>query len=140
MSVDKNTVNIKKIATVFEKIHKGIVQFQLDELDKELIKIYPTNESEILLSADYSEDDNSVGISIYVSKPQTSENTENIPFDKIMFEYLIRCDIEKLTNFAECVELMERAKGDKYDIDFIPVFYTKEIDKYDLHLRITKIV
>lgn len=130
-------ISIKKLALAFEKIYKGIQQYQLDELDKEIIKIYPSTESEVLLSADYEEEENSIGMSIYVSKPQT-ENIEKKTFDKIMFEYLIHADIEKLVNFAECIELMERKQGTNYDIDFIPVFYTQEIGKYDLHIRITK--
>ena len=138
MQNNKSRQSIKKLALVFEKIDKGAQQFQLSELNKELLKIYPSSESELSLSADYSEDDNSVGISIYVSKPQTDKLTQAIPFGKLMFEYLIRADIKKLVNFAECIELMERKTANKYDIDFIPVFYNDELGDYYIHLRITK--
>ena len=55
-----------------------------------------------------------------------------------MFEYLLRADIEKLPDVFECIKLMERKEGNKYEVDFIPVFYTEEIDRYDIHFRIIK--
>ncbi len=139
MDTDRQIVNIKKTAKAFDKIYKGIEKHQLDELDKELVKIYPTDESEVLISTDYDEEENSVGVSIYVSKPQTSENEQIITFDKLMFEYLIYADIAKLTHVWECIKLMERKKGDKYDLDFIPVFYNDDLGDYYIHCRITKI-
>ena len=138
MDTEKTIVNIKKLARAFDKIYKGIAQNQLDELNKELLKIHPTDDSEVLLFADYDEEENSMGLSIYVSNPDTDEELEALSFDKLMFEYLLLADITKLSNVWECIELMERSEGEDYDMDFIPVFYTKEIDKYDLHIRITK--
>ncbi len=138
MLKEEKKVSVKKIEMICNKIANGIEKFQLYELDKELLKIYPTDNSEVFLATDYDEDDNSVGISIYVSNPQTEEEVKPISFNKLLFEYLILTDIQKLTNVWECLELMERKSGDKYDLDFIPVFYTEEINMYDLNLRITK--
>ena len=60
---------------------------------------------------------------------------EKLSFDQLVFEYLIRADISKLAQVASCLKLME---NNNYDIDFMPVFYTEEINKYDTHLRISR--
>jgi len=138
MNTPKTILNIKNLALAFEKIFKGIEKLQLDELDKELIKIYPSNNSQVLLSTDYDDDENSVGLSIYVSNPTSENNLQKIEFDKLMFQYLIYADITKLNDIWECIQLMERKDGDKYDLDFIPVFYNDQLGDYYIHCRITK--
>ncbi len=138
MNTNQNTVSIHKLARSFEKIYKGLDKHQISEMDKELIKMYPSKESEVLLSTDYGEEENSMGVSIYVSKPLAKEKLEPISFDKLMFENLIRADISKLTNVSECIELMERKGSNTYEIDFIPVFYNEELKDYYIHFRITR--
>lgn len=129
-------ISIQKLAKSFEKIYHGLDKNQLEELDKETKKIYPSEESEVFLSTDYSEEENSVGVSIYVSKPLSQNNLPKINFDKLMLEYLLRTDIRKLPVLFECIERMEQKGKNQYKIDFIPVFYTKELDKHDIHFRI----
>lgn len=137
--MNKAILNIKKLSKAFDKIYRGIDKQQLDELDKELIKIYPTDDSEVLLSTDYDEEENSVGVSIYISKPETDKNLQKISFGELMFQYLIYADLNKIDDVWECIELMERKQGDKYDVDFIPVFYNDDLGDFYIHLRITKI-
>lgn len=135
-------VSVYRISEVFEKIYDGLDTYQLDELDKELMKIYPSEESKIWFYADYDEEDNTVGISIYITNPcPLSEEEETISpmdFDRLMITYLIRADIGNLPQLACCLGKMEEKQGEEYEIDFIPVHYTKKIDKYNIHFRITK--
>lgn len=138
MEKEKPFVSVHQLAKIFKKIYAGLDTYQLGELDKELVKMYPSDESEILFTLGYSEDTNSVGVSIYVSKPLLAEKVEKMSFDKLMFEYLVRADISKLHQVFRCLEYMERKEGDAYEVDFIPVFYTKAIDKHDIHFRIIK--
>jgi len=138
MELKKVTVRISLIAKAFAKIYKTIDKQQIAEIETELLKIYPSPESEVLLSADYDDEENSVGVSIYVSKPLPSDMVQKMNFDKLMFEYLLYADISKLHDVFECLQLMERKGSEAYEIDFIPVFYTKEIDSYDINFRILK--
>ena len=131
-------VSVHKLAKSFQKIYAGLNEQQLEALDKELMKIYPSEESEVLFGSDYGEGENSMGISIYVTQPLMEENLKKISFDKLVFEYLVRADVSKLNQVSECLSLMEIKADDHYEIDFIPVHYTKAINKYDIHLRITK--
>lgn len=138
MNEEKTIMNIKKLSDTFEKISKGIEKSQLDALDKEIVKIYPSSESKVLISTDYGEEENSMGISIYISKPKTDMKQSEIYFSKFMFECLLLSDVDKLKNVWECIELMERKQGNKYDLDFIPVFYNNDLDDYYIHGRIKK--
>ena len=138
MEKEKPLVSVHKLAKSFQKIYAGLNRDQLGELDNELLKMYPANQSEILLFSDYDEEENSVGISIYVTQPLAEENVQKKSFDKLMLEYLIRADISKLPQVFSCLAFMERKEGEDYEVDFIPVSYTKKIDKYNIHLRITK--
>lgn len=138
MNKDKSLISIHKITKSFQKIYAGLNTQQLEELDKELMKMYPSENSEVLFCSDYGEEENSIGISIYVSAPKTNDNLQKISFDKLVFEYLIRADLSKLMQVSDCLKLMESKGTSQYEIDFVPVFYTKEIDKYDIHFRIVK--
>ena len=138
MNTQQPVVSMKKIMDVFAKIHKGLNKEQLNELDKELLKIYPSEQSEVLVSTDYSEENNSVGVSIYVSEPKTNTTIQKLPFNQLMSELLQSTDIDKLKNIWKCLELMERTDRNDYEVDFIPVFYTKEINQFDIHFRIIK--
>ena len=133
------TVSIHKIAKQFEKIYNGLNQEQLEQMDEELLKIHPSEESDVFMSADYDEDENSIGISIFISNPLPQENLQKLSFDKLMFEYLIRADIKKLPTVLECLELMERKGSEQYEIHYMPVFYTEQLGDYDIHFRITKL-
>ena len=136
MTTDTTIYNITK---AFEKVFEGTDKLRCNALDNELIKIQPSENSQVLLSTDYDEEENSVGLSIYVSNPQTGNHLVPLSFDKLMYQFLIRTQVSKLENIWECISLMERKEGNKYSIDFIPVFYNNELDDYYLHLRITKI-
>ena len=135
----KNPFTVFKMMQIFNKIEKGAHTEHLAALSEELLKIHPTDESEVYLTTDYDNEEYSVGASIYVSNPLAAENVKPIPFGKLMKEYLLRSDVNKLQYIAECLELMERTDGDQYDVDFIPVFYTEEIGSHDIHFRITKL-
>jgi len=56
-----------------------------------------------------------------------------------MQNYLIYTDLQKLTGLAECIKLMERKAGEKYEVDLISVFYHDELKNHHIHLRIIKL-
>ena len=132
-------ISIHKLTKFFKKIYTGSNPEQLKELEKELMKMYPSEESEVLLSTDYSEDENSVGVSIYVSNPIPQVEATKMDFPALMFQYLSHADTRKLPSVFECLERMEKTGTDCYELDFIPVFYTDEINKYDIHFRIFRV-
>lgn len=138
MENNQTFISIHKLAKAFEKIYKGLNQFQLGELDKELIKMYPSDESEVLFMTGYDEETNSIGVSLYISSPSTETKIEKIDFDKLMFAYLVRADLTKMSQVFECLKLMERKSGEEYEVDFIPVHYTETIDKHSINFRIIK--
>lgn len=138
MDNNKQQISIFKIAKTFEKIYKGLNKKQVAEVEKEMAKIVSSESSEVFMAADYEDEENSMGMSIYISNPLTEQDTKKIHFDKLMFEYLLRADISKLPDIMECIDLMECKGTDNYSIDAMPVFYTKELGDYDIQFRITK--
>ncbi|MCP5501129.1 MAG: hypothetical protein H7A25_14575 [Leptospiraceae bacterium] len=132
-------ISLQKLAQIFTKVYRGLNPEQLLKLEEELLKLYPSEESEVLVSADYSEEKNSVGLSIYVSKPFPQENIQKLEWDRLMLEYLLRADVRRLPVVYECLERMERKASEKYELDFIPVFYNDELGDYYIHIRIFKL-
>lgn len=86
-------ISIHRLTNFFKKIYLGLNQEQLKELEKELLKIYPSENSEVLFSTDYSEEDNSVGVSIYVSNPISQNDVTKLEFPILISQYLSRADI-----------------------------------------------
>lgn len=138
MNKEKKHISIHKIAQSFHKIYEGLNKEQLKELDKELLKMYPSEHSEVLFFPDYGEEENSMGLSIYVTHPQKDKAVKAINFSQLVLEYLIRADIAKLPQLSLCIELLERKGTNNYEVDFIPAFYNEDIDEYNIHFRITK--
>ncbi len=139
MKDSKEQVNITKLAKAFGKIYKGLDKEQVSMIVKEeMNKVIPSENSEVYMTASYDEKDNSIGINIYISNPLAKEDVKEQNFDKIMFEYLLRADIEKLPGVMESIKLMESKGTDNYSIDSIPVSYTKELGDYYFHFRIIK--
>jgi hypothetical protein len=132
-------ISIHKLTKVFKKVYLGANQEQLKELEKELMKVYPSEESEVLFSTDYSEEDNSVGISIYVSNPVPATETTKLELPVLMSQYLNYADVRKLPSVFECLERMEQQGKDIYELDFIPVFYNEDLDDHYIHIRFFKL-
>lgn len=143
MDNKKQAVNIYKLAKAFEKIYKGFSGKQKEELNiierDVLAKAIPSENSEVYMLSGYDEEYNSISIDVYVTNSQTEANQKDITLDKIMFEYLLRADITKLSNISECIDLMDNAGSDKYSIDGIPASFDSELNEYYLHFVITKI-
>ena len=138
MEKDNPTVSVHKIAKAFQKMHKGLVQYQLDALEKELLNMYPSEESEVMIFTDYDEEENSIGVGLYVSKAIQVKAAEKIDFDQLMLEFLKRMDISRMAQLYSCIGLMERKEGTDYELDLIPVHYSKNIDKHTINFRIFK--
>lgn len=138
MEESKPIISVHKIIQFFSKAATKLDEQQLKALDEELKKIYPTEKSEVSLTSSYSEEDNSIGISIFLSHPIQEEPVVALSFNQLMSEYLIRADIAKLPQVFDCINLLEKKEGQQYTVDFIPVFYTEAINKHDIHLRISK--
>ncbi len=132
-------ISVLKLSQAFDKIYKGLDKMQVTALEtEELYKIIPSDKTEVFMASDYDNDDNSIGLSVFVSNPRKEINPNEKCFDKIMSEYLIRADISKFANIMQCINLMERKGTDKYSIDFIPVSYNDELKDYYLQFTITK--
>lgn len=138
MEKNNSTVNVHNIAKAFQRFHKGLEQRQLHALEKELMNMYPSEDSEVMIFTGYDEKGNSIGVSLFVTKAIKVEEKQKMGFNQLMLEYLIRMDIERMDALNNCIRLMERKEGDQYEVDFIPVSYNKRIDKYSLHFRIIK--
>ena len=138
MEKDNPTVNVHKIAKAFRQFYKGLEQYQLDALEKELLNMYPSEDSEVMIFTGYDEEDNSIGVSLFVTNAIQVEGKQKMDFNQLLLEYLIRMDIERMDQLDNCIRLMERKEGDSYEVDFIPVSYNKRIDKYNIHFRIIK--
>ncbi len=143
MTANTPQVDVYKIAKAFEKISKGFKGKNLEELniisEQEFSKIVPSENSEVYIGAGYTIDDKTLGLMIYVSNPKQNPTTEELHFDKFMFELLIRADISKLSVLMACLDMMQPEGSDNYSIDGIPVFYNNKLDEYYLQIAIKKI-
>lgn len=131
-------LSVWQIAQQFEKIYQGIDKTQVQVLEQELLKMYPSEKSQVWIFSDYGEDDNSIGLDIGISEALKNVDTPKT-FAQLMQNYLIYTDLQKLTGLAECIKLMERKAGEKYEVDLIPVFYHDELKNHHIHLRIIKL-
>lgn len=138
MTANQDIISVQKLITHFDTIYKSINKTQVEKLENELLKMHPSHKSEVFISSDYSEEENSVGISIYISEPKTGNEKKPLAFDTLMQEYLIKADISKFKQVYECLELMSKKGNENYEVDFIPVFYNDELKDYYIHIRIIK--
>ena len=138
MDDDQAPAAVKKLADLFTKISEGIEKKQQDEFDAEIMKLYLHRESKVSISSDYDEKENSVGFSIFVSAPSSAVKPSEIHFNQFIYECLLLSDADQLKSIQECIELMERKDGSRYDLDFIPAYYNDELCEYYIHGRIRK--
>ena len=142
MTATTPQVDVYKISKAFEKISKGFKGKHLDELNlitqQEFSKIVPSETSEVYIGSGYSPDDKTLGLMIYVSNPKQNPTKEDLLFDKLMQELLIRADISQLPILMTCLNMMQPENTDNYSIDGIPVFYNKKLDEYYLQIAIKK--
>lgn len=131
--------NFAILLDLFDKVSEQAQEMQLNEISKELSKIYPSEISLVTMMGDYDEQDNSVGLSIYVSDPALPEGVEEMDFYTFFAASLMLVEPAKLKNILACFTLMERKDGEKYDIDFVPVFFSDKLNEYYFHCRITKL-
>jgi hypothetical protein len=131
--------NFAILLGIFEKIGKQAQEIQLNELSKELSKIYPSESSLVAMMCDYDEEENSVGLSVYVSAPTLPEAAKETDFYVFFAASLMLVEPEQLKKMLTCLTLMEQKDGEKYDLDFVPVFFNDELKEYYLHCRITKL-
>ena len=135
---EKPALSLLKMIRAFEKIGRGIAPFPLGELEKELLKMQPSEESEVSFFADYDEEDHSLGLSIYVSLPLAEEKPEKCSFGMMMHDYLLRADLKNLPAVWNCLQMTEQKEGETYEIDFIPVFFNEELGDFYFRCRFTK--
>ncbi len=139
MNNNSTKISVFKLSQAFEKIYKGLNKMQVTALEtEELFKVIPSHSTEVFMASGYDNDDNTIGLSVYISNPLKENNSQIKSFDKIMNEYLQRSDTSRFENIMQCINLMESKGKDKYTLDFIPVFYNEDLKEYYLHLSITK--
>ncbi len=139
MIITEQTVSVQSLAQYFQKIYEGLPDEQRSVFDKEIRQMYPSPQSEVSVSSGYNEDDNSIGVSVYVSKPLREDEINPKNFGELMREYLHFSDTSRFVDIFECLQLMERQSGTDYEIDFIPVLYTQRLDSFYIHYRIKKL-
>jgi hypothetical protein len=72
--------NFAILLHLFYKISEQTQETHLREFSKELRKIYPTENSLVTIISDYDEEENSVGLSIYVASPALLKDVEKTDF------------------------------------------------------------
>lgn len=133
----ENFLSVWQLAKQFEKIYQGLDKTQVQVLEQELLKMYPSDQSQVWIFSGYSEDDNLIGMNIGISQALDETKTAK-SFNELMKNYLFYADIQKLKGVSECINLMERKTGKRYEVDLIPAFYHHELKEYHIHFRITK--
>ena len=128
--------SVHSLNKAFTKIYKGLEPEYVTRMEEEMLKIVPSDESEVFLKAGYDEEENTCTFNVYVSKPKKTE-IDNLHFDDIVFQWLLMADVEQLPSWLSCINYMERAEGDLYEIDGIPTHYNEDLGDFYFHFSIT---
>ncbi len=133
-----NPISIHKIKKAFEKIYAGMDKTLVPELENEIHQLVPSDTSEVYMVAGYDEQDNRIGVSVYVSNPLNKADIKDMHFDEIFYQWLLKANITKLPDVMECIDYMERKGTDRYEIGFINVSYNKGLGDHCFNFSITK--
>jgi len=134
----ENNININSVLVAFDKICSGLNPQRVSVMEKELQKMVPSAESEVLIKTGYSDNDNTLSINLFVNKVLSVDKLDVTDLNKILRKMILKADISELSNVKLCIDMMERKKGDVYVIDGIPAFYDDESDDFYIHITITK--
>ena len=134
----KSNINVATILQSFAKIHAGLQEKYLSVVEKEISRIMPLPESEVVTMAGYGEEENEMSMTFFVSKLQDAEISTEHKFMDTITALLMKTDIEKLVHVHDCLRLLEK-KGAKYQIDATKAKHNKRLGDYVFYLFISKI-
>jgi len=140
METQSKTVNIQALNNAFAKIAKYMDKYQLSVLETELRKMVPSANSEVLLTGGCNITDNTISLHLFVTNPIPRDRTQTFDFLSIIYESIIRTEIEKLCQVYSAIELIEKNGIDNYELDFTELDYDDEINEYYTHLTISKLL
>jgi len=136
MEASEIKITVKQLVLQFEKIRECLNKKQLAKFEEILQDLVPGTNSEVFMAPGSDDSDNSVVVSVYVKNPVKPDTP--VPFDKLMYEWLLLTDLERIERLGKCVNRMEARGIDKYNVHFTSVDYSKSIDKYVINFRIMK--
>ena len=134
MPETEQKVSVDSLHKAFQKISAGLDPVKLSRIEKEMRKIVPTENSEVIAMPGYIDEDNRLSISLYISEVQ---EVSNLKFDDIIEKLLKKISIDKLDILNKCVLRLE-SKGTKYDIDATEIRYSDSVNSYNTELYIFK--
>jgi len=140
METQPKTVNIQALNNAFAKIAKYMDKYQLSVLETELRKMVPSANSEVFMAGGCDFTDNYITLNIFVTNPLPTQETNNYDFLKIIKEYIIRADLEKLFHILQSIELIEKNGIDSYELDFTQLSYDINLNQYYTHIVISKLL
>ncbi len=132
----KTVTSIDSLHKAFIKIHEGLETEFVSRIEQEMIQLVPSENSSVFLKAGYSENENTLSLNVYVSNPQSE--VKEIHFSDIIYQWLIKADVENLPLIQKYILLMEAKKGDSYEIDAIPAIYNDQLKEYYLRFVVSK--
>jgi len=134
------SVNVYELGKLFTTIYNSINKKQLAKAYPELRKLVPSETSEVFMSGGCCVDDNIMTFTVYVSNPKKEEEVGEIQFDKLVLDWLMRNDtikVKHVDNAVRAIVLNEQI-AEKYNIEFMPVFYNENLKEYYFHFVIYK--
>lgn len=137
MNTQRQNVSIDEIAKAFTKIYKGLEEKYVSVIEKEMRKIVPSIASEVVTMPGYVLEDACMSITFYVSNPKSTEKVKQMKLDTILFELMLKTEIDKLQRVWSCINRLEE-KGNKYEIDSTEVRYNEELKDYVFVLYLFK--
>ena len=134
---EDKAMNLDMILKAFDKIHNGLEKKYLDGVMNEMIKIMPLSDSRVVVRAGFDEEENKIGITFYVSKPENVEITKKSNFIELLSALLLKIDFDKLERIWNSICRLEK-KGEQYKINGTVVHYNQKLGDYIFNLFISK--
>ncbi len=130
-------VNVYDIIEAFKKIHSGLDEKYLSQVEEQMSIIMPLPESEVVTLPGYNESQNKMSITFFVSKPKDVKTSKEHKFMEIITSLLIKTNTDKLIRLNDCINDLERY-GEKYEINGTITDYSDKLGDYTFYLFIYK--
>ena len=129
-------LQIQQSIELFDKLYSLLDKTRIPRLNEELVKLVPTQNSKVFMSTDMIYEPASIGFTVLVSNPASNVSVETIDFTEV-FKMWAKKNIKKrVQNVNICLTELTMAVSDKWDIDFVEVYYDESSTYYALHFRI----
>ncbi len=131
-------VNVYDIIEAFQKIHSGLDEKYLSQVEEQMSIIMPLPESEVVTLPGYNESQNKMSITFFVSKPKDVKTSKEHKFMETITPLLLKSDTDKLLRVKSCLNHMEK-KGKIYKINGTHTDYSEKLGDYVFYLFISKV-